>query len=521
MRASAVPEPPLCSEAVSGMCDFALVSIDSYADMPSAAEDFMIEYYTQGVVQAFESLLTIATRLAMPLAVLLGLAAVAVGLTVAFQRDSAWLKQEEWRSHRAALFGLLAVLIIFVAGWKCLHTALALAQQDIQWRESAEATANPVPDAPAVSQFEPTVAVLAEHTYERTLTLPPDFLQRIGDNGVGALSPYLTDPSASNVLKLVDTFRRSGRDVVFTRQMTRLDEEPVPFANSQIHVNFRRLAGRAYDAEFEGHYLFQNTRPQPVTARFLFPLPGENTIRNLNVSVNGHVVAEPNPSGEYEWRSLMQPGEQWEAVVRYHVIGARTWQYGLGSRRGRVEVFRLLATTGGPVTYMRGSLQPSAVNRETLRWDLTNVVTTQRIAIAFPPDIERREAYLQALSALPTSLILFLVGALAVGWRFCTRVHPGGMAAALILFALGLWAAPVLANYLGAAAGLLIMPMAGAFGAAKVLGRRSLLAAVPAALLPATFLSPTHSGLLALLLTLATLYALTRSLQAERALTRS
>lgn len=475
----------------------------------------MIEYYTQAVVHALEGLLTLFTRLAMPLAVLLGLGAVALGLTVALQRESPWLKQADWGHYRANLFGALGALLVLVVGWTCLHTALALAQQDIQWRAAAEATINPVPDAPAVSQFEPTVAVLAEHTYQRTLTLPPDFLQRIGDNGVGALSPYLTDPSASNVLRMVDTFRRSGRDVVFTRQMTRLDEEPVPFAISQIHVTFRRLAGRAYDADFEGRYVYRNPRPQAVTARFLFPLPNDNTIRNLSVSVGGHVVTEPNAGGEYEWRSLMQPGEQWEAVVRYHVIGARTWQYGLGSRRGRVEAFRLIATTGGAVTFLRGSLQPTAVRRDTLRWELTNVVTTQRIALAFPPDIERREAYLQALSALPTSLILFLFGAMASRWRFRIDLRPGGMTAALLLFALGLWSVPVLANYLGAPAGLLITPLAGAFGAARVLGRRSLLAAIPAALLPATFLSPTHSGLLVMLLIIATLYAVVWTLRSD------
>jgi len=142
----------------------------------------------------------------------------------------------------------------------------------------------------------------------------------------------------------------------------------------------------------------------------------------------GHVITEPNASGEYEWRSVMHPGEQWEAVVRYHVIGARTWQYGLGSRRGRVQSFRLSATTGGAVTFLRGSLQPTEIRRDTLRWDLTNVVTTQRIALAFPPDIERREAYLQALSALPTSLILFLLGALAVGWRFRSKLCPRSLA---------------------------------------------------------------------------------------------
>jgi len=57
--------------------------------------------------------------------------------------------------------------------------------------------------------------------------------------------------------------------------------------------------------------------------------------------------------------------------------------------------------------------------------------------------------------------------------------------------------------------------LAGAFGAARVLGRRTLLAAVPAALLPLTFLSPTHSGLLVLILTLATLGALSIALRTD------
>lgn len=268
----------------------------------------MIEYYTQAVVHALEGALALFIRLALPLSILLGLAALALGLTVALQRDSSWLKQLDWSRYKVRGLETLGAMLVLVAGWTCLHTALSLAQQDIRWREAAEATANPVPDAPAVAQFEPTAAVLAEHTYERSLTLPPDFLQRIGNDSIGALSPYLTDSSANNVLRLVDTFRRTGKDVVFTRQMTRMDEEPVPFTTSQVHVTFRRLAGRAYDADFEGRYLFQNPRPQPVTALFLFPLPNDNTIRSLNVTVGGHAVTEPNASGEYEWKSLMLSG---------------------------------------------------------------------------------------------------------------------------------------------------------------------------------------------------------------------
>jgi hypothetical protein len=333
--------------------------------------------------------------------------------------------------------------LLLAAGWAILSTISPLAQQAIQWRESVEATTNPVPDAPAVTQLGPVVAALKEHTYTRTLTLPPEFLQRIGGEGVGVLAPYLSDPSADDVLRLVDTFRRSGRDAVFTRQVTRLDEDPIPFTTSQVRVSFRRLSGRAYDADFEGKYVFQNGTSAPIVARFQFTLPNDNTIRNLNVSVGDQVVLEPNKEGIYEWKSQLAPGERREAVIHYRVIGAKSWHYDLGSQRRRVQQFQLDTRIAGPVRFLRGSLQPTARGRDgTLRWELSNVVTAQQIALAFPPNSEGTESYLQALNALPASLVLFLIGVLAVDVKFRQHLHPGALAVACVLFTLGLGASP-------------------------------------------------------------------------------
>ena len=36
----------------------------------------------------------------------------------------------------------------------------------------------------------------------RTLTLPPELLEGVGEEGVQVLAPYLQDPSAENVLRL-------------------------------------------------------------------------------------------------------------------------------------------------------------------------------------------------------------------------------------------------------------------------------------------------------------------------------
>jgi hypothetical protein len=368
------------------------------------------------------------------------------------------------------------------------------------WRESAEATATPVPDAPPVYQYGPALAALTERTYTRILTLPPQFLERVGVEGVSVLSPYLSDPSAGNLLRVADTFRRSGRDVVFTRHVTRLDEAPISFTTSQVRVGFRPLSGRAYDTEFEGRYTFRNSAAHPVAARFLFTLPQAGTIRELDVRVGEQAVTEPNDRGDYEWRSDMAPGEQREALVRYRVLGANSWHYDFGSRRRRVEQFRLELAPGGAVRFIRGSLQPTATTGGTLLWDLANVVTAQQIALSFPPATAGKETYLQALSALPVSLVLFLAGVLGLGQWLRQVPRPAHLAEGLLLFAFGLGASPVLANYLGAAAGLVAGPVAGALLAEKALGRRSLLAAVSAALFPAAFLSPQHTGLLVLAL---------------------
>ena len=144
-------------------------------------------------------------------------------------------------------------------------------------------------------------------------------------------------------------------------------------------------------------------------------------------------------------------------------------------------------------------------------WELSNVVTAQQVAFAFPPDTAARESYLQALSALPASLLLLLIGVVALAAPLGWRIGPGVLAGAALLFAFGLGAAPVLANYLGATAAVLLGPLAGAALVAAMLGWPSLLAALPAALLPAAFLSPRHTGLLVLLLVLLTGAALVRA----------
>lgn len=497
----------------------------------------MIEHYIAGVARALNAVLDLLTLWAMPLAVGLGLLVVAGALSFAFARHQGETTPIDWRRRVGNLLGYGAVGILLVAGWASLRTTRPLAQMDIRWREAADATSNPVPDAPPVYQPGPAVAALIERTYSRTLTLPPSFLNRLGAEGVGVLAPYLTDPSTQNVVRLRDTFRRSGRNAVFTRESTVLEEAPIPFSDSRIKVSFERLAGRAYDAKFEGRYFFQNSSKKPTLVHFLFSLPDAGTVRDLKIVVGNETLTEPtdsNPnrqlldenedfataptdSNTYEWKKQMAPGEKREAIVTYNLIGARIWSYDLGSRRRRVQQFQLDADPGGEVRFVRGSLQPTKQESRNLSWQLSNVVTAQKLALVFPPDNLANQLYLQALSALPASFILFFVGIVLLSLWFHRALDAARLGGAVLLFGFGLGASTVAAIYLGPVAGLIVAPLAGAILASRLLGRDSLLVAIPLALLPATFLSAQNSGLLVLLLSAMALTALVISARREAA----
>jgi hypothetical protein len=442
-----------------------------------------------------------------------------------------WLKQNGrdegeiirlWRRYGAEAFGYVLVALVFAIGWSGLQTVRVLALQDIHWRETAEVTKNPVPDATPVSQYGPAVARLSEKPYTRSLTLPPDFLNRLSSEGVEVLAPYLTDPTAGSLVRLRDTFKRNRRRIEFTRQATLLDEVPIPFTESKIDVRFKRLPDRAYEAAFEGHYLFENKHDSASTIHFLFTLPEAGAIRDLSIMVGKVALTEPTTKGTknadtYEWKGEMQPGEKREAVVSYRVNGSRAWSYDLGSPRRRVQQFHLDADTGGGgVGFLRGSLLPTTDSGNSIGWDMSNVVTAQQIAVSFAPDSKRNQLYLQALSVMPVSLLLFLIGALVCGYWFGPPPTAERLLGGVLLFAFGLGSATVLTIYCGAPVAFICGPVIGAGLASATLGRHSLLAALPVALLPFAFLSEHNSGLIVFILTLLTLAAIFATIKMSR-----
>lgn len=169
-----------------------------------------IEYF-DAVVDALTDLLELARSFALPVAILVGLFFVSRAISI--QRGEAPSKDSTTNALPLVLAGL-GLTIVFYSCWSALQSAEDVANSRFRRVDEARATSTPVSDAPPVQQFGPAAALLVPKTYSRTLTLPPNIVERLGSEGLSVIAPYLSDPTSSKVQSLVDSFTRSGTDVV-------------------------------------------------------------------------------------------------------------------------------------------------------------------------------------------------------------------------------------------------------------------------------------------------------------------
>ena len=367
--------------------------------------------------------------------------------------------------------------------------------------DRATASRRNEPSISGVSQYAPAVAVLEEKTYRRTLTLPPDFLARIGAEGVQVLSPYLSDPSADEVLRLRDEFKRSGSDVLFTREVVRKDETPVTADSAVLALGFvGRGARRHCEATFDGTFRFRNPRSQEATMRFTFPLPqGGGTLQEFSIEAAGTKVEDPDDKGLYAWTGAVPADGAVTAKVRYRVTGAGVYDYALGSERRRIGDFRLTATSDVAPKYGRSGIYPSRVGPQASEWSLQNVITAQNVSIVFPSVDAAAESFDKTLWWLPAVLAIFALGA---AW-----LSPGDALRATAGFGLGMLGVPTLSAYVPPVVATLVgAVLAGVLG--WTLLRRGRGVALLCAVLACVFLTREHGMLLGWIVALGAMIAL-------------
>lgn len=384
--------------------------------------------------------------------------------------------------------------------------------------ENASASRSADPDAAPTTQGGPRVTYLKQHDYERTLVLPPALLKTVKAEGVQVLAPYLGDPTAQNITRLRDRFWRSGRDIMFTRTATLLTEEPLRLDKTLVNLNLDFVspmqgARRSYyNADFRAQYAFTNPFDQPVSTRFVFPLPqGSGTLADFQVIVNGQELQAADLMEGSGWQGELQPHQTANVTVTYRHQGARGWQYLLSNRREPIRNFSLNIRTSQAAKFARYSLYPTRTARTlggtNLSWDLKNVITAQNISLSFTTS-SLRETLTKLYTFMPFALLL--AGAFGLLWARWRNLSASPLAAGLAVLGVvgGAALGGVLLSYLPAYLAAPLGALLGTVLALRSLGREFWLPVLLATLLPLAFLFVNHAGLLIVLVGLGLLTAL-------------
>ncbi|MBX3118329.1 MAG: hypothetical protein KF784_04630 [Fimbriimonadaceae bacterium] len=368
--------------------------------------------------------------------------------------------------------------------------------------ENAEYSAKDDPSLGGIYQYGPSAAGLVEKTYTRTLTLPPAFLDRLGSEGIQSLTPYLQDPSSTNILKLSDTFRKSGQDAVFTREVVRMEEQPLPIQNAVVNVDVHMrdaesTSSKVYDVDFRSEFTFRNPSSEVAKVRMTFPLPQQSgLLSSFSFKVGEEPVSNQDEMENYVWEGMLQPGETRTATVAYKSQGGGAWVYNIGSRRRRVEAFTLNLKSNSEVRFQRGGLFPTTSNDNSHTWSLSDIITTQNIELTFPTLQARKEAITKALVFQPAALLLLPILVLWWGWRMRKSANLSALFLGLAGMTLGFASTAVLLGYMQMFLALLVGGFIAAVLAVRAVGMSFIVPVVAAALAPMAFLNAEHSGLL-------------------------
>jgi hypothetical protein len=408
----------------------------------------------------------------------------------------------DWLLARASrVWVWLPVALVFAVSVFATTVAREGVLERFRVQRDAQFSALEDPAGGQTMQYSPNVSFEREVTYSRLVTIPGFLGQKLSTlEAAQLIAPYLVDPASENIKRLADSFKRSGKDLVFTREATVRRNDPVALELADVNVDFSfgdTGAGRSYySALFSGKYKFKNPNPKPTTLRFSFPLPEQSgTLSDFEFKFAGEVVPQPDLSSGYTVEREVAANAEIEVSIKYKNQGAGTWTYDFGLRREPIKNFKLTVNTLRAIKFLRGSLYPNERGLSSLTWNLKNVVTSQGVVLSFP-ERSLRETLTKVFSFAPLALLLVSTWTFAWAWRRQLRLEPVQVALVLLAFTVGIGAMevllgyvnPVIASWFGALLSLGLSSLA--------LGRRFLLPLAGSVLAPLAFLSVGNAGLL-------------------------
>ncbi|HEY6234517.1 MAG TPA: hypothetical protein VIW69_05330 [Candidatus Elarobacter sp.] len=413
----------------------------------------------------------------------------------------------------------LVFAVVLAGGVFVLHVVQLATDARFVAMEYAQNTSGADSDATSMVQGAPHASFISQKTYRRILTIPPFLVNRVTAEGVGALAPYLTDPSTENVTRLVDSFRRSGRNVVFQRDATLQVETAIKLDASTVDATVDLVdptfGGRRtfYRASFDGKYVVHNPTGREARVRFAFPLPtGSGTLSEVRFLADGKPVAVTDLTAGYVWDGTLAQDATTTFEIAYSNQGARGWAYRLSSRREPIAKLDLAVHANRSPKFARYSLFPTSVSHGigggyTAEWHLQNVVTAQDVGLVFAR-LDVRETLAKMLAYAPVALFVAIVFVAAYARRRGYHVGPVQAAVAVAGYALGLALAGILTWYLPLVVGVVLGCIVAVVLALRALGRPFVLPVALATLTMLAFLFVTNISLLLALVCTAALWTL-------------
>ncbi len=398
----------------------------------------MVQAVLDMLSEALRSIASGAVPVAIAIAGIVVLGALVVVVVGVFDRDRVrWMFAAIPLALRP-LGGWILFVVALAAGVFVLHVVQLATDQRFVAMEYAQNTSGADSDATSMVQNAPRASFVSQKTYRRILTIPPYLLGRVSAEGVGVLAPYLTDPSAENVTRLVDSFRRSGRNVVFQRDATLQIETPIKLDASTVDANIELVdptfGGRRtfYRASFDGKYVVHNATGREARVRFTFPLPtGSGTLSEVRFLADGKPIAVTDLSNGYVWDGTLPQDGKTTFEIAYRNQGARGWAYRLSGRREPIAKLDLAVHANRSPKFARYSLFPTTVSHGiaggyTAEWHLENVVTAQDVGLVFAR-LDVRETLAKMLTYAPVALFvgIVFVAAYALRRRYHVTVGAG------------------------------------------------------------------------------------------------
>jgi len=440
-------------------------------------------------------LLKLLIQFAVPLSIAGGLIGLGWMWASATNPERTQQLIDRWKPALLKALMMLGIVVLIVAATRILGTVSTISNARIRAKVSEISDARTAQDIGPVYQSGPSVSYREEKSYTRTIRLPSDIFNQIGQYGASVLAPYLGDPGAENVTELKDVFSQSGNEMFVTRTVTRMDEVLVPVEKARVHVAANRLAGsqaasRAYEFKFDAQYTFKNSRKDARTMRFVFPQPDQQgALSNFSVKVNGSTITEPDEYGWLVWEGQVQPNQELTATVDYSTQGSRVVNYDFASERRTIRDIELKFTSNMPLKVTEGASIPFKTSGNVRTWKLENVLTSTNLGISFFATDGSGFLLGKILGFAPIALVLMAIGLLI------QRTKELDIALSVAILGAQYFTIAAIAPYLEVTLAAVI----GIVLALALLWLRLKKGICPTALLvailPAAFLTKTHAGL--------------------------